>query len=231
MKKCNFNEVKILKENRFYRISDLFYAPFPAQESMWMDSREEILNNKEFSNTILYDYLKNKKHEEDVVTFKKIVSEHTLKNKYDIPHKDELVFHIRLGDALRIDYNNGEFLRRLKKTYCNELYQKIDIDYKKIKKITFVTALHYGGYTCTFRGRHFDFTINEQSVKNSFETLEEIEKQTNILGFELNIKSSETVDDDFCYMSNAKYFVESESRFSRLISNILHEDAIKLKIK
>ena len=204
MKKCNFNEVKILKENRFYRISDLFKVPCKAQKSAWIRSREEILNNKEFSNTILYDYLKNKKHEEDVVTLKKIVSEHTLKNKYNIPHKDELVFHIRLGDVCRNDHNgHGKFLRRLKTTYCNGLYQKIDIDYKKIKKITFVTALHYGGYECNFRGRHYDFRFEEQSVRNSFETLGEIEKQTNMLGFELNIKSSENVDEDFCYMANA----------------------------
>ena len=58
MKKVNFNEVKILKENRFYRLSDLFSIPPKNQKTRWIEDREEILNNKEFSNILHEDAIK-----------------------------------------------------------------------------------------------------------------------------------------------------------------------------
>lgn len=223
-----FNKVRILKENSTYRLSDLVYQPYRGQHIGWSKRRGEILNNEKFSNTILQDYLKNKKHEEDFATLKKIVSHHTLKNGYNTPQTDELVFHIRLGDVCRKDHDgHGKYLIRLRESYCNKLYQKININYKKIKKITYVTALNYAGYKCTVNGMNHDFTFSMESVNDSLKILEDIERQTNELGYELNIVSSVNADEDICYMANAKYFVESASRFSRLISQILPDDAVR----
>ena len=94
MKAEQISSIKILKQNKFYRIADLFYR----DGNRWEHDRKEILKNPIYKNTILYDYLSQKTTESDFNLFKKIALNHA--NKYKTkPKPDELVFHLRLGDA------------------------------------------------------------------------------------------------------------------------------------
>ena len=69
MKKINFeSELKVLKENKFYRFSDLFFK----KGIRWESDRDTILEKDEYKHTILRKYLEKKTKEYDYDTIKKL---------------------------------------------------------------------------------------------------------------------------------------------------------------
>lgn len=221
VKKLKFeSQVKVLKENKFYRFGDLIYRDGGGR---WESDREVVKNNEEFKDTILCEYLTqvNNDSEPDFELLKKIVQEHTLKNKYEIPVDNELVIHLRLGDIFQKSKYEKLRVKRLKKS-VDRLFEKDNVlnsNPDTLNKITIVTALHYGANEAN--GKHF---FNKLSYNQNLSFLKNFEERINKRGFELNLVSNESTDLDLCYMANSKYFVKGCSNFSHIIEKCMKKD-------
>mgnify|MGYP001163700916 CR=1 FL=1 len=216
MKAEQISSIKILKQNKFYRIADLFYR----DGNRWEHDRKEILKNPIYKNTILYDYLSQKTTESDFNLFKKIALSHA--NKYETkPKHDELVFHLRLGDAFdkngkdrinnRIDWSRLQykvFFRRNR-----EMLEKLD-------EVTVVTAMHFG--PDEFTGNYY---FSQDCVDESISFLNYFSQRLNKFGCKIKIISNENIDQDICYIMQAKHFVPGMSKFSTLLSACIQDNA------
>lgn len=214
MKKVDFkNELKVLKENKFYRFADLFF-----QAGMrWRSDRDTILGEDQYKNTILRKYLEQKKSEIDYVTLKRVVTEHASLNKYSVPTENELVIHLRCGDIFDESDPYYRVVVQQDKMMSSNLFSKKfgAIHYKHIDKVSVVTALHFGANELIQR-----FFYSDQIYKNNINFLKSFEKRINDCGHEMNLVSNNDFDLDFCYMANSKWFVKSPSRISNLVSEI-----------
>jgi hypothetical protein len=206
-------DVKILKNNKHYRVADLFFK----RGRRWRRDIQAVLKKKRFKNTIMYDYLKTGKNR-DYSELRNIILQHAKKNNYPIPKKDELVIHLRLGDmlektSLTIGYD-------AMKSLYEDFIENIDLNSLKISKITVVTALHFGAND--MRGIFFH---SEKAERNSFLMLEYLKEELAKTGIEVNIYSNENIDKDICYMVTSNYFIAGVSLFSDLLSRCISPDA------
>ena len=244
MKKHNFKkEVALLRENKIYRFADVFLGI----GSRWEMDRESILSDERFRNTILYDYLMHKTQEKDFETLKEIINTHAASKKYTTPDPDELVIHLRLGDCVAapiykggvqhqpgggsIDHDGNAY---------KQLYETLPLDAADFSKITFVTALHFGENNINdFSGERKAWLMErgdkkgelfvqsqftEGKRKKSYEILEDLERQTNSIGFEMNLYSNTNIDADVCYLAHSKYLVQGWRRFSKVIARCTSDD-------
>jgi hypothetical protein len=204
-------QVKTLKENRVYRVSDLFF-----REGMrWQRDRETILTNPEYRNTILYDYLRTKEGEEDFHALRRVVREHTSRKQYKIPDEDDLVVHMRLGDVMKVPQRFNKAIARYSK-----LYNKTDLEPHSFSKTVVVTALHFGANE--LNGKYF---YSDLAKEKSFEVLRAFERRTNEFGLTLSVVSNENVDSDICFMASSRFFVKGLSGFSEIVARCLPAEA------
>lgn len=206
------NKIVMLKKDnssdgrRHYRVSDIVHQ----LGLYWKESIEFILNQDLYKGSILREYIEschyNNLREKNMIylsVLTKIINE-KIKEGFELPRNDELVIHLRLGDAC-------EFKWFLQKDYCKII--KEYIDKFNIKKVTFCTAFHYGNYT---KENMFIYT-NKKHQLNILKLTElfiKIIKSFNII---IDIKSSINVDEDIIYMVKARYLVEDNRGFSKLI--------------
>ncbi|MCW5213712.1 hypothetical protein VU04_12525, partial [Desulfobulbus sp. TB] len=124
------DNIKILKTNQVYRVSDLVFC----RGIRWKQDRETILSDPQYRETILHDYLTQKRYERDLEIFKRVVREHQA--KYEKPFTDCLVIHLRLGDVM--DDTNGRPLYEK----SQKIYSKLHLTgLPDLKRATIVTAL------------------------------------------------------------------------------------------
>ena len=207
--------IKTLKSNKFYRISDLFFG----WGNRWEQDREHILNDEKYKDTILYKYLTRKTHELDYALFKEIVKEQTIIKEYPIPTSKELVVQVRLGDVMdSIDYNTSKIKSKI---FYSDFFDYINLDFNKIKKITVVTALHFGSNE--FSEKYF---YSEKAEIESMKIIRSLNKQCLEKGYDLKIYSHEDIDRDICYLSNSKYFVKGITQLGDLIIKCLPPEAV-----
>ena len=211
------NKIILSKTNENYRFGDIvFHYGWAPNYDEWKNSQENILNNSEFNNTILKEYIvKNNNNtirpsdEEIGLIFNKIIENKIIEKKYTIPDNDELVIHIRLGDV----ETHAWFLT---KPYI-ELIQKA-IDNYNITKITFVTCFNYGNNTLNST-KEIIFNYTNKKHKKNIDKVVELFKNiiSNFLNLNIDVKSSYDIDEDFVYMCKAKYFICDVGGFSSLI--------------
>ena len=219
IKKIDYEkELAILKENKVYRVADLFFG----RGNRWRRDRQTLKADPQYRDTILYDYLTSKTKERDYDCFKSVVDNHIKIKKYEIPQKDELVIHIRLGDVTVLRRPQWQSpLRR----YSN-IYQRINVDFKKISKITVVTALHFGANE---KGNQYFYS--QEAKEKSIGILKHIESHTNDLGYSLNLFSNENIDTDICYTSKASWFVRGAGGFSQLMASCLSNEVSPIYLR
>jgi|TARA_R110000824_G_scaffold356208_1_gene543407 hypothetical protein len=87
-------------------------------------------------------------------------------------------------------------------------------------KTIVVTALHFGANT-----RNNRYFYSDKARDISFEVLRDFEKQSNDIGLEVDVFSSENVDADLAYMASSKFFVCGSSHLSSIIQNCLSKDS------
>lgn len=223
MKKINFeSQLKVLKENKHYRFSDLFY-----QWGMrWNLDRNYILKKDEYKNSILRKYLEKKTKEIDYQTLKKITIEYSNKKNLKLPEASELVIHLRCGDYF--DRKDGFYWQKALNQEKN-LHKLLDQNFYQfqhdgIKKISIVTALHFGANELNNKYFYSDEIYNE-----NLKFLKNVESKINSLGYELNLVSNNDFDLDFCYMVNSNFFIKSISNISNIIEKCLSENTIIYK--
>lgn len=224
------NQVCLLDNNIHYRISDVFYMKGTlTKEGNVNDSIKHILDNpKQYSETLLYNYLVKKTKNSDIEAFGSCVKDTLLAKSVPHPADNELTVHMRLGDIMSnhndvdiekskkfepqiarwVGYNNRR--KNINFRYYNKFYERYDIP-KKIDTVNVVTALHFGGHEksglCTY---------DEDAIKNSFKVLNSFEKQTISSGLKFKITSNKDPDIDFCLLCLSKNFVLSRSGLSEL---------------
>lgn len=212
MIKIDLQKISILKENKVYRINDIFAG---AGIRFERDSKS-ILTEPQYNNTILFDYLQNKQKERDILMMQKIIDRHIDLHNYPTPEENELVIHLRLGDLL----NQKKDVNHYYETFKN-LNKKID--FKKFSTISIVTALHFGSFDDHPKGPWNMFS--EKAQENSFAFFRYAESEINKAGHSVNLISSNNIDKDFCYMAKSQWFVKSKRGFSGLISKLLPDSA------
>ena len=218
--KCNglIKKIILLKQNEHYRFGDIvFHNGWKPNYNQWYISQKHILENIEFNNTILKEYIEknnNNKHvplhEKIAIIFSEIIKKKILEKEFLIPKDDELVIHLRTGDMVIYD-------SFLKKPYI-ELIQEYKNKFN-INKVSFVTCFHYGNNQVNNK---IFFQFNNEKHKKNIEKLKEL--FLNVLEkfpfLNINVMSSKDIDRDFLYMCKAKHFIEDRGGISSLIKII-----------
>jgi len=208
--KLGEEDVVVLKKNSVYRVADVVHQG----GWRWQRDRQSILNEEEFKDTILFDYLTEKRKERDFETLRKIIKRHSEKNQYPQADRNHLVVHMRLGDVMDMQRKNRCM------NFYNKFYERVKIGNLPISKVTIVTALHFGHNTMRNR-----FYYTTKAVKKSWQVIRDFEKQTEEAGLGLEVFSNENVDKDICFMASSRFFVKSPSQFSEIIAHCLHQDS------
>ena len=208
--KLSEEDVVVLKKNSVYRVSDIFFR----RGWRWQKDRKTILNDAEFKDTIMFDYLTEKRNEGDFKTFRKIVKRHSEKNQHPQADPHHLVVHMRLGDVM-----DNHRKHRCMNNY-NEFYERDSIKNLPITKVIIVTALHFGHNSMRNR-----FYYTPKAVVKSWKVIRDFERQTHEAGFGLGVFSNENIDKDICFMASSRFFVKGQTCLSAIIARCLHKDS------
>lgn len=215
MKSNEFN-IKVLKENKVYRLADLFYM----DGNRWEHDRNIILENSEYKDTILYDYLTQKTSEKDFNLFKQIALKHS--SKYENkPSNDDLVFHLRLGDAFN-KKGDDKIDNRVDWSYLQyRVFFRKNREYlKSLNEVKVVTAMNFSADDLSGNFYYTDDCYNE-----SLKFVDYFCERLSSFNCAVKIISNENIDEDICYLMQAKHFVPGLSKFSTLIAKSLGTDA------
>lgn len=216
MKRNNLkNNIKVLKENKHYRFSDLFFK----KGVRWEQDRNTILNDSKFKGSILRQYLEQKTKEKDYEILKKIIKDYMFKNSLKYPTKSELVIHLRCGDIFKKDPNLFVKVSKQYKIIDNLIKNQKKIFTKDINKVSVVTAMHFGANELI--GKYF---YSEEVYNENIKFLEFFEDILNKIGYELNVVSNIDFDQDLCYMASSHFFLKSISQISNITERCLNKN-------
>ena len=214
--KSLISQVQILKENSDYRCADIVYH----KGYWWKHSKNKILNDAKYKNTIFRNFLSNNNGKDSNLKFLlNCITKYCFDNNLPIPHDDELVIHLRMGDYLF----HPSFLR---KNYI-DLIKNIK-ENNNISKITIVTCFQY----CS-RSEE-DKQVNKNAPKHTYQWYYTDEKQEknekslfkllsnlqNHFNLPINIYSNKNIDLDLCYCVFSKHFIKDNSGFSDLLERL-----------
>tara|TARA_B110000495_G_scaffold64587_1_gene54955 strand:- start:10750 stop:11442 length:693 start_codon:yes stop_codon:yes gene_type:complete len=214
------HEVAVLPDNPVYAVTDLVFQ----RGHMWSQFREEILSNRLYKDTIMFDYLSSMKKERDFKTLKSVIKERIDRYSLPGPENTDLVLHVRLGDIMEgVPGPPHEGGTLSKKTYEINRYSKLkDLDTffigrnrvstLKISRVIVVTALHFG----TDKSKGW-YKQTPYSMSESLKLLNTIKNQVTEMGHEFLIQSNVNIDKDICYMVQSKLFVRGISQLGKLI--------------
>jgi hypothetical protein len=212
----NLLDLKVLPENTTYRFGDLVFK----HGIRWKQDRNTIISDPKFQGTILRKYLTNIIQDPDFKLLQNITNSHGQRHNFIIPLKDELVIHLRLGDFIG---DPTEYPRYMK--YTNKWVEKIFAEKSilrthSFKKVSIVTALHFGANELINK-----FFYTPDKHQKNIEVLESFREKAENIGIKLHLVSNEDIDKDFHYMVNAKHYIPSISRFSKLVVRCINPNS------
>ncbi len=224
-KECHFalnNNNKI-----HYRLGDMVFHSERRKETSGYE-----LHKKLFPNSIATKYMDLTKHENDLDILMKIIEKK--KNLAKMPNENTLVIHLRTGDVIDRSFNPekssfdiNDLLSR-KKISTMKFY-----NYDKTKKNnvkTYVKSLQY--YEEALESfvpphvKHVVFVTGFHKTDNHDKSMKYVESVRDYFkkkGYLVSIRLNQNPDDDFLYMCNSKYFIQSGGGFSALISEIVQK--------
>ena len=96
------NNIKTLKHNSDYRVSDVIYK----LGERWEHSGNAILKNEKYNETILQSYLKinGLYNQPNLEILLKLIEKYNSHNNLPIPQNNEIVIHLRMGDVVVHDW-------------------------------------------------------------------------------------------------------------------------------
>ncbi|MCB1865664.1 MAG: hypothetical protein KDG50_09555 [Chromatiales bacterium] len=206
-------EVKLLASNSVYRITDIVLR----KGLRWQRDRDTILADRQYSGTILRDYLCNMRRENDWETWRNVVSMHC--KHYAVPPPDSLVIHLRLGDVMD-DWENDDHSRHFSRAV--RAYARLPLQrFPGVKSATIVTAMHFGS-----NDLNLSYYPSKRAVRRSLKLLRLVAEQLKQQGVSVRIQSSTNIDEDLCYMASAHQFLGGMSGLSDLVERCLPADAV-----
>ena len=206
------NKIQILKYNSDYAIGDIIFK----KGKRWKYRIQKVKNDIKYKNTILQEYLNtNKKTTPNYFLLLKCIQNYNLKYDLPIPSKKEIVLHLRMGDAVMLDwYLNKNYIEQIKRIIKNNM----------IEKLTIVTCFSYGAWSkeslhLKQGAPDWGFTDKKQQ-KNELlfsKLLTNILKEINI---PISIYSNEDIDKDICYCVLAKFYIKDHGGFDDLTEKL-----------
>ena len=163
-------KIRVLKNNKVYRIGDIVYCRGPKR---WLMDRISIINKPKYRNSILYNYLKEindgVEWSKFIKSIKKFHEDNLINLKID---NSELCINIRCGDIVTDNqwhkscyiFNSGKIVETVKMIISDQ-----------IKRITIVAALHYGSDEIDNRF-FFDknnYDLNQKYLSSIFNLLDQ----------------------------------------------------------
>ena len=204
--KSLISKVKILKENSDYRCSDIVWH----KGLRWEHSKNQVLNNPKYENTILKYFFKNNKGKDTNLYFLlHCIEKYCSNNNYPIPNNDEIVIHLRMGDVVVHHW----FMNNL--PYIIHIIENIIKKYT-ISKITIVTAFAYQAwskesmhlYPGPAKSHDCLWTYTDIKQKKNEEVLRRLLViMQDRINLPINIYSNENIDKDLCYCVFSKHYV------------------------
>ena len=195
-----------------YRLGDIF------KYWTYIDQNKVL---KDYPNSIGALYLKrNPEKKKNYKLLFKIIDEKS-KGKNELPKNNEIVLHLRIGDAIK-DFVNGKFVYN-KDNFNNSIWYatKIESLEKNIhefkgKRVTII----YGNHMPENRPK-----INKNVNELYLQHIRDLFKKNNISFIE---KNSGNPDKDFIYMCNSKTFGQSGGGYSDLIASYVNHKGNKV---
>jgi len=197
-------QVKILRNNSVYRISDLVFR----RGVRWERDRETILTQDKYRNSILYNYLCNMRTENDFRALKQSADKFVENSRVTVPGERDLVVHMRLGDIADIAHR----YQKARKVY-RDLYGKVRINLDDFDRVIVVTALHFGANNLVNK-----FHYSEKAENKSLNMLRTFLLYNISIGKEVSVLSNENPDLDFAFMVQSKLFVKGQTGMSDLVA-------------
>jgi len=220
-----FNEIKIMKSNKHYRLGDLILC----RGLRWQHDREIIFSDEQYNNSFLKDYLQSRIQNEGVDD--QVLIECVRKHSNNLQLKDNTLYiNIRLGDSVMEPFgkiNDKAAYGRVNKLFIFHpeklMYQISDtlIQNPKVDSIQFVTALHFGDNEQNNTWRFSQEAVDENRRKMEV-YLDFIEKKFKlplsiIPATENKIKH---VDNQFLTLCSAKHVILDGAHFGELIREV-----------
>lgn len=190
-----FKSIQILNNGTAkYRLGDAILLQNGAALS------EKGVTNEQYKNTIGYDYCKATSACADIELVNKLIDTHIEKNNYVLA-EDELVIHLRIGENKFGPHGNRKDPSKSKTIDSeDEVNKLVDLVDDTFKDVVIVTAMHQVKDPSNDMYKSFEMLYNKLQKK----------------GFNVSVKSSASVDEDFCYISKAKNFIPTHGNFSVL---------------
>ena len=195
----------LYSDNKMYRIGDVIIIKNERYKN-------EEYHLKTFPDSIASEYMKKTKHQKKYNILADIIRERSKKTN-DLPNDNDLVANLRVGDVVEENASNvfqiltNYSYKNFKNYTCpiRNIHDKIRKSKEKFDKIIFVA------------GSHKDI-LTPKSCKY----IDVIKKYFENEGFKVELRLGKPPDDDFIFMSNAKYFIPSCSGYyTFLVKNIV----------
>ena len=220
-----FDQIKILKSNRHYRLGDLILC----RGLRWQHDREIISSNKEYESSFLKDYLESRTQSEGVDN--QALIECVQKHSKNLNLKDDTLYvHIRLGDSVMEPFGKINDKAAYGRAFELFIFYPDKLMYKisdiltqnpKINHIQFVTALHFGNneQNNTWRFSQEAVDENQRKMEMYFDFIEKKFKLplSIIPATENKIKH---IDNQFLTLCTAKHVILDGAHFGELIREV-----------
>ena len=187
-----------------YRIGD---AILYGEHSWSCDARKRILGNPDtFSQSIAYQYLyeigRNYCRVE-VGSLRDVVKRYIHMYEIDLPRSEEIVIHLRLGDAKATLISEAAI--------TDSIMRCIDFWGVLPSQVTLVSAFHIGRSKLLSENK----SCHEQNFRQQTRLATNLRRVlSSKLGLPCKIRSSENPDSDFSYLASAKYLILGSGGFS-----------------
>jgi hypothetical protein len=215
------NNIKTLKDNSDYRVSDIMFKLGPR----WEQSGNMVLKDEKYKGTILREYLQinGLYNIPNLNLLLKIIEKHNSDNNLPIPQDDEIVIHLRLGDVIFHTWF-------LTKNYIEEINNILKKN-NNINKITFVCCFSYQVWSkdSLYLRKEDDPLWDEPLWEYTEEDQNKNIEKTKILfnnivnffpNMEIKVYSNINIDSDICYCSLSKNFIHDRGGFSKLMLDL-----------
>lgn len=208
-----FYKIRILKQNRHYRLGDLFFA----HGMRWEYDRNVILTDTKYKHSIMYQYLSTLNNTESKnQEWSSLIK--ILKNKSQIP-KNEFSVHIRCGDIATDNKHHKPCFIFNPDALVDKIAKKLD---KTTSTISIVTAMHYGAnnlldnkYTYT----QHNYDVNRTLISNILMTIRNKFKLPIVISQYPSI-DIKFIDEQFLELIFSDKCVLDHGGFGKLVSTV-----------
>lgn len=210
-----YSNISETRSNQVYRFGDIINGtPLPGHYKVDVDA---LLAREEFAGSILRSYCQKVGDIYTKMCWKEkaqiiypIVYKYMKKHDLPTSRRDELVLHMRLGDAVSTKEHRDSWIHNIH----DRIYNKYNMYYK----ITILTALNYGDHNDRAGNKCYNHSPGmDQWNRSIFKTA--LESLTSYYS-DISIYSHKTPDVDFCYALTAQHFEGDYRGFSKVIMKL-----------